>query len=300
MAADPGAEEATEPARAKVNLQLHVLGRRADGMHLLDSLVVFPAIGDVLAAAPAQDLSLTVEGPFGAGLPAGPDNLVLRAAEALRARAGRSPGAALRLEKRLPVASGIGGGSADAAAALRLLNRLWGLDFPTGTLAEIGLTLGADLPVCVHAPRAQVMGGIGEALAPAPPLPPFWLVLANPGVATPTGAVFARLTSRDGRAARWAAEGYADAAALVAALGGTSNMLEDPARETTPQVGATLSALSALPGCLLARMSGSGATCFGIFAEAAPARAAAEAMRRAGFWAEAGPVDPVPPPAGIS
>lgn len=278
-----------EPARAKVNLHLHVLGRRPDGLHLLDSLVVFPDIADGLEAAPASGLSLALDGPFGAGLSAGDDNLVIRAAEALRARAPGHPGAALRLVKRLPIASGIGGGSADAAAALRLLNRMWGLDLPAAALAEIGLGLGADVPVCLGAPRACIMSGIGEVLSPAPRLPGFWLVLANPGVATPTGAVFSRLARRDGQAAGWA-EGYADAAALAAALSGTSNMLEGPAREVTPQVGATLETLAVMPGCLLARMSGSGATCFGIFESPGPAMAAADALRKAGNWAEAGPV----------
>lgn len=294
----------SEPARAKVNLHLHVRGRRPDGLHLLDSLVVFPDIADLLEAEPARALSLSLDGPFGAGLSAGADNLVIAAAEALAARAAREgaqpAGAALRLVKRLPVASGIGGGSADAAAALRLLNRMWGLDYPRSVLAEVGLGLGADIPVCVHAPRALVMSGIGEVLTPAPALPRFWLVLANPGVATPTGAVFGRLAHRDGRAAAWAAEGYADAAALAAALSGTSNMLEAPAREVTPQVGATLDALAAAPGVLLARMSGSGATCFGLFAQEEPALAAAQALREAGMWAEAGAVAPTPAPASAS
>ncbi len=176
-----------EPAPAKVNLYLHLCGRRADGYHLLDSLAVFPAIGDRLSATPGQGLSLQIGGPFGGGLTADPDNLVLRAARALAEAHGLAPVAALRLEKHLPVASGIGGGSSDAAAALRLLSRLWGVAIPD----RLAVRLGADVPVCLGAPESRLMAGIGEQLSPAPPMPGFWMVLANPDVAVATGAVFA-------------------------------------------------------------------------------------------------------------
>ena len=176
-----------EPAPAKVNLYLHLCGRRADGYHLLDSLAVFPAIGDRLSATPGQGLSLQIGGPFGGGLTADPDNLVLRAARALAEAHGLAPVAALRLEKHLPVASGIGGGSSDAAAALRLLSRLWGVAIPDG----LAVRLGADVPVCLGAPESRLMAGIGEQLSPAPPMPGFWMVLVNPDVAVATGAVFA-------------------------------------------------------------------------------------------------------------
>ena len=179
---------AAELAPAKVNLALHVTGRRPDGLHLLDSLVVFPRLGDLVEAEPAADLSLAIDGPFARDLSAGADNLVLRAA-LLLGRRGR--GAALRLTKSLPVASGIGGGSADAAATLRLLARLWQAPLPA---PEAVLALGADLPVCL-AGRPCRMSGIGERLAPLA-LPPFWLVLANPGVPLATAAVFAGLASR--------------------------------------------------------------------------------------------------------
>ncbi len=288
--AGPAGPALAEPARAKVNLHLHVLGRRGDGLHVLDSLVVFPELGDRLEAERSHGLSLTIEGPFADQLSAGGDNLVLRAAEALRRRAsGRRPGAALRLEKALPVAGGIGGGSADAAAALRLLNRLWRIGLPTRELARIGLALGADLPVCVGAPRPAMMGGVGEALAPAPRLPGFWLALANPGVQVSTAEVFRRLKVREGRPAQPPA-GFADPAALAEWLRRQSNMLEAPALEVAPAVGRVLEALRRAPECLLARMSGSGGTCFGMFAEEAPAIAAAEALREAGFWAAAAPV----------
>src|SRR5579864_4956574 len=165
----------TERAPAKVNLFLHVVGRRADGYHLVDSLVVFAGIGDELRAEPADNLSLATEGDHAAQLSAEPDNLVLRAARTLAAAAGISPRACLVLEKNLPVAAGIGGGSADAAAALRLLVRLWGLrDLGDRTLAGVAVALGADVPACL-ASRPARLGGIGERLAPAPSLPGFGL-----------------------------------------------------------------------------------------------------------------------------
>ena len=179
---------ASERARAKVNLFLHLLGRRSDGYHLLDSLAVFPDVGDTLTAELADRTTLEIEGPFAAGLSG--DNLVLRAACALRS----AGGAALVLEKNLPVASGIGGGSADAAAALRVLDRLWGLDLPQAELAAIALGLGADVPVCLASVPAR-MGGIGEAIGVAPVLPRCGIVLVNPGVPVSTAEVFRRRTA---------------------------------------------------------------------------------------------------------
>jgi 4-diphosphocytidyl-2-C-methyl-D-erythritol kinase len=271
---------AAELAPAKVNLALHVTGRRADGYHLLDSLVAFPRVGDRLAAAAAPDLSLAVEGPFAAALAAG-DNLVLAAARLL----GPGRGAALTLEKALPVASGIGGGSADAAAALRLLARLWDLPMP-GTAALVGL--GADVPACVAGVACR-MRGIGERLDPVA-LPGFWLVLANPGVPVATGAVFAGLAGRVGPPLA-PPPAFADVRALAGWLAAQRNDLEAPACALAP-VAETLAALGAQPGCLLARMSGSGASCFGLFATVAPAEAAAAALRRArpGWWVAAAEV----------
>lgn len=282
-----------EPAPAKVNLFLHVTGRRGDGYHLLDSLAVFGPAADILEAAPAPALVLSVDGPYGAALAEEPDNLILRAARALSAAAGAvAPrGAALRLNKRLPVASGIGGGSADAAAALRVLDRLWGLDLGTDRLAALGAALGADVPVCVASEPAR-MGGIGEALSPAPALPECGLLLANPGAALATPAVF---RARSGPFSPPAAlpRGWADAAAMAGDLGALRNDLEAPAIALCPPVAETLAALRALPGCLLARMSGSGATCFGLFADAAAARRAAPLLPAA-WWREAGPLHPAP------
>lgn len=264
---------------------MHVVGRRDDGYHLLDSLVAFADFGDVVHAAPADALSLAVTGPFAAGLAAEPDNLVLRAARALAEAVGGAPGARLTLEKHLPVASGIGGGSADAAATLRALCRLWQVTPPMDVLARLALQLGADVPVCLAGQPAR-MGGIGEKLAPAPRLPRCGVVLVNPGVAVATPAVF---RAREGAFSSPAAlpERWPDAAAMATDLQGLRNDLEAPARRICPVIGDVLAALAAQPGCLLARMSGSGATCIGLFADAAGAAGAAARIARDGWWSQA-------------
>lgn len=270
-----------EPARAKVNLFLHVTGRRADGYHLLDSLAVFPGIGDTVLAEPAATLSLALRGPFAAGLADEPDNLVLRAARLLAEATGVPAGAALTLEKHLPIASGIGGGSADAAAALRVLARLWGVAIPGGLAAR----LGADVPVCLAQMPAR-MGGVGEVLSPAPALPRFGLLLANPGVAVSTPAVF-RARALAAAAASPPAmlpAGWADAAAMAGDLARTGNDLQDAAIALCPAIGEVLAALEALPGCRMARMSGSGATCFAVFDTPAAAVTAAAGVLRADWW----------------
>ncbi len=279
----------SEFAPAKVNLYLHVTGRRADGYHLLDSLAVFPAVGDVVGLAPADGLSLSLDGPFAAGLAAGSDNLVLRAALALAARAGIAPAGALRLTKNLPVASGIGGGSADAAAALRLLARAWSVPPADAGLA---LGLGADVPVCL-AGRVCRMQGVGEILLPGPALPACGMVLVNPGVAVATPAVFRARTGGFSPPAVLPAA-WADAAAMAATLGQLANDLEPAAIGLAPVIGAVLAALRATPGALLARMSGSGATCFALFADAPSAAAAAAALARPGWWCWGGGVAAAP------
>jgi 4-diphosphocytidyl-2-C-methyl-D-erythritol kinase len=278
-----------ERAPAKVNLYLHVTGRRADGYHLLDSLAVFGPAADEVTAEPAEGLSLTLDGPFGAGLAAETDNLVLRAARALAEAAGLAQGAALRLTKRLPIASGIGGGSADAAAALRLLDRLWGLGLDEARLAAIAAALGADVPVCL-ASRPMRMQGVGEVLSPAPALPGCGLLMVNPGLALATPAVF---RAREGSFTPPAAlpGAWADAAAMARDLEALRNDLEAPAIRLCPPIAEVLAALRALPGCLLARMSGSGATCFGLFAAPAAAEAAAPALP-GGWWRSAGALHP--------
>lgn len=265
-------------AAAKLNLSLHVTGRRADGYHLLDSLVAFADVGDMVRAEAADITSLTVTGPQGAGLTAGDDNLVLRAARLV-------PGARARitLDKVLPVASGIGGGSADAAATLRALCGLYGVPLPS---ASAVLGLGADVPVCLEG-RACRMTGVGEGVTPlAQPLPPVAVVLVNPGVAVATPAVFQALDRRDNPPMPSALPALRDLPALVAFLRQTRNDLEPAAIRLAPVIAQAGSALAAQPGCALARMSGSGATCFGLFQDAAQAEAAAAALRLAqpGWW----------------
>lgn len=270
-----------EPAPAKVNLFLHVTGRRGDGYHLLDSLVVFAGARDDLEVRGSAGLTLRVRGPEAGALADGPDNLVLRAARALAKAAGIAPHAALVLEKALPVASGIGGGSADAAAALRGLDALWGLGWSEARLAEVALPLGADIPACV-ASRPCRMSGIGDVLAPAPDLPAFGLVLANPRVALATPEVFRARGEGFSPAAALPA-GWSDAAAMARDLAGLSNDLEPAASALCPPVVEVLAALRGLPQCLLARMSGSGATCFAVFAEPDAARRGAS-MLPAAWW----------------
>jgi 4-diphosphocytidyl-2-C-methyl-D-erythritol kinase len=266
-------------APAKVNLYLHVTGKRADGYHLLDSLAVFPNVGDILSYAPADTLSLDVTGEFAEGLAAEPDNLVLRSARLLAERSGGSASGRLLLQKNLPVASGIGGGSADAAAALRLLQSAWRRDVK---LQEVALALGADVPVCLGR-RAARMGGIGEILYPAPKLPGFGMVLVNPGCAVATADVFRARPPTFSPPARLP-EAWPEAAAMAAALARLDNDLEATAVALAPAIAGVLESLRALPGALLARMSGSGATCFALLETAAAAAASAVQLQRPGWW----------------
>ena len=275
-------------APAKVNLTLHVTGRRADGYHLLDSLVAFADIGDLLTFAPAdgRTTTLTVTGPFAQGVPCDGSNLVLRAAAMMQ-----GPPLAITLDKRLPPASGVGGGSADAAATLRALAAM-GYRPGDADFAASLLALGADLPVC-HRGLACRMSGIGEHLGAAPVLPPAWLVLANPGCPVPTRDVFAALQGRFGPdMGNTLPDRFADAADLARWLQGQRNDLEAAAIAVVPPVQRTLQALRASPGCLLARMSGSGATCFGLFATPADASTSAALLARAepGWWVAKAPL----------
>ncbi|WP_404380789.1 4-(cytidine 5'-diphospho)-2-C-methyl-D-erythritol kinase [Caenispirillum salinarum] len=284
----------SEFAPAKVNLTLHVVGKRDDGYHLLDSLMAFAGVGDTLTAEPADALSLTVTGPFAgalaAALPEDAENIILKASRRLADAAGITAGAALTLDKRLPVAAGIGGGSADAAAALRLLSRLWAVDLPRADLFALALDLGADVPVCLHG-RAANVSGVGERLEDAPALPPAWLVLANPLVGVSTPAVFKARRGRFNQPAPLT-EAPADARALAQALSVRANDLTKAAVSLAPEIGSLLVDLGALEGCLLARMSGSGATCWGLFEteEAARAGAARLAGTRPDWWATAAPL----------
>jgi 4-diphosphocytidyl-2-C-methyl-D-erythritol kinase len=244
-----------ETAYAKINLALHVRAREPDGYHRLETIFAFAEDGDRLSVAPADALSLHVTGPFAAGL--GPDNLVMRAAEALAQACGVGEGAALLLEKKLPVASGIGGGSADAAAALRLLRRFWKLEVEEVALLDIAARLGADVPACFFS-RTLRGEGRGDRLVAADgkALQAMPLLLVNPLVPVSTAAVFAAWDEVD--------RGPLAGPVLEAALRGR-NDLEQPARAIAPQIGDVLAMLSELPGTILSRMSGSGATCFALF-----------------------------------
>lgn len=270
----------TALARAKVNLCLHVTGRRDDGYHLLDSLVVFAETGDRVTAVAASDLSLTVTGPQAGALIAGADNLCLRAAAAF----GGGMGASICLEKHLPVASGIGGGSADAAAVLLVLSRLW--QRPVPDAAQV-LALGADVPVCLAGVPAR-MRGVGEQMQPLVGLPQAWLVLVNPGIAVATPAVFAGLGRRDNPGLPVALPQFQTAADLAAFLADQRNDLQAPAVALAPQITQVNAALAQQTGCLIARMSGSGATCFGLFATAAEAEDAARVLgtENRGWWVQ--------------
>ncbi|RUL98669.1 4-(cytidine 5'-diphospho)-2-C-methyl-D-erythritol kinase [Rhizobium chutanense] len=270
----------TEEARAKINLALHVTGQRADGYHLLDMLVTFADCGDRLGFLPAQADAFTLSGRFGETLAGdGGTNLVLRARDLLREAVGvLAFPVHIHLEKNLPVASGIGGGSADAAATLRGLMRLWGMSLPVETVAGLALKLGADVPMCFES-RPLIARGIGEKIEAVPDLPAFAMVLANPlkGVSTPE--VFRRLATKNNPALNLAAD-LAGTAGWFAAIGAARNDLEPPARELVPEISA-ISAMLQAEGALLTRMSGSGATCFGIFSNIAAAQQAAAALHDA-------------------
>jgi 4-diphosphocytidyl-2-C-methyl-D-erythritol kinase len=273
-----------ELAPAKVNLFLHVGARRADGFHPLQSLAVFAggeAAADRLSLDPADELTLAVDGPFAGQLAADTDNLVLRAAHLLSG----SSGAAITLTKNLPVASGIGGGSADAAAALRGLRALRGGAPDDAALCAMAATLGSDIPVCVASAPA-FMEGRGEILTPVAAMPRLPLLLVNPGVPVPTRDVFAALKTRRGVEMTLPRGPFRDTADLLRFLEETGNDLEAPAREIQPVITEVLVAIGAQPGALLTRMSGSGATCFAIFADDDCCARASEALRRAhpGWW----------------
>ena len=261
-------------APAKLNLYLHVTGRRHDGYHELDSLIAFADIHDTVEVRPSAALSLKIDGPFRVPLGDPADNIVLRAARALADTAGIEPTARITLTKRLPVAAGIGGGSADAAAAIRALCELWSVRPLADELATLALALGADVPVCLAGEPAFV-GGIGEELTPAPRLPAVPLVLVNPLRPLSTPAVFGAREGPFGKPARFEEIPF-DAAALANLLAARGNDLTEAAVSLVPDVAAVLMALDAIPGTLLARMSGSGATCFALYKdEAAAAHAAA-------------------------
>ena len=269
-------------APAKINLYLHVTGRRSDGYHLLDSLLVFANLGDQIDISESAHLSLEVVGPFAQGLSSGEDNLVFKAARNLADSAGIEPRAAIRLTKNLPVASGIGGGSADGAAALRALVHHWHLTPARDDLHRLALSLGADVPACL-ASRPCYLGGMGEELAPAPKLPQVWLVLVNPAITISTSDVFRAQTAPFSMSARLGTgpkSVLGTAGELAHALALRRNDLTESAMELRPEVQDVLEALTITDGILLARMSGSGATCFGLCDNMDTAKAAAKHLRK--------------------
>jgi 4-diphosphocytidyl-2-C-methyl-D-erythritol kinase len=274
-----------------VNLTLRVLARRPDGYHELESLVVFADVGDRLTFARGGDLALSVRGPSAAAAGEGGDNLVLKAARALVALRPGMVFGAFDLDKRLPVAAGLGGGSSDAAAALRLLADANGITRDDPDLYAAARTTGADVPVCLD-PRPRIMRGIGEQLSPPLTLPSLPAVLVNPGVALPTKAVFAGWKASRQPAARLdepALGKLADAREVVQRLAEQTNDLEPPAMALQPVIAEVLAALRETSGCALARMSGSGATCFGLFGTRDQALAAEKALslREPGWWVKA-------------
>jgi len=271
-----------ERAPAKVNLSLHVIGRRADGYHLLDSLVGFAAIGDELRLAPGPSLSLVTLGREAQGAGPNADNLVLRAARALTERVEGLRGGGFRLIKRLPAAAGLGGGSSDAAAALRLLARLNRLDLDDPRLRAAAAATGSDVPVCLD-PRPRRMSGTGEMLSAPLPLPRIPALLVNPRQPAPTGAVFAGLGLAPGASTGAAPIGTActTRAELLSTLERDGNDLEAPALAVAPAVAEALALLRAERGCRLARMSGSGSTVFGLFDSCRASAAAAATIRAA-------------------
>jgi 4-diphosphocytidyl-2-C-methyl-D-erythritol kinase len=280
--------EVDEPAPAKINLDLCVIGRRADGYHELDSVVVFGPAADRLTFRPAPALRLEVTGRFAGALDAEADNLVLRAARRLAGLAGIAPDVAIALEKNLPVAAGLGGGSADAAATLRGLDRLWRLGLSVAELMPVAQGIGADVPVCLLSRPAR-MRGIGDRLEPLDELPEWHLLLVHPAAPCPTGRVFAELGAIPSRA--WLKDPAGD---WLGWLRSRANHLEAPACRLVPRIRDTLGVIARQKGCRLARMSGSGAACFGLF-EDARAMAMAEAaiaIDHPGWWLASGAVEP--------
>lgn len=276
----------TGRAPAKINLFLHVGPVQGDGYHPLASLAAFADVGDVVTVTRAEAQSLAVTGPFGEALAGEDDNLILRGLRALGEAAGTgAPSVAVTLDKQLPVAAGLGGGSADAGAAIRLTAQLLNLELDEAALEGVAGVVGADGPMCLRARPAWATGR-GDELRDEPRLPPLHAVLLNPGLPSPTGAVY--------RAYDDAPAGGADCpeapadwspAAVIDWLSRQRNDLEAPALRVTPGIGEALSAMRAAPGCRLTRMSGSGATVFGLFDDAAKAKAAADALQRPGWWA---------------
>jgi 4-diphosphocytidyl-2-C-methyl-D-erythritol kinase len=276
-------------APAKINLYLHIVDRRNDGYHLLDSLVAFAGIGDHLILHSSDELSLKIDGPNANALKIS-NNIVLKTANAFAKSFGISAKVAITLTKNLPVAAGIGGGSADSAATLRGLCHLWKLSVNEIELARIGLSIGTDLPVCLAGIPTQV-SGIGEILTPASHLPTAWIVLVNTGIKLSTSEVF-KINSKTFSKPSPLIESPIDAATLAKALNRRRNDLTESALQLSPIINDVLNAIAASDNCLLTRMSGSGATCFGIFANQKTAEIAANqiAINHVSWWIAVAPL----------
>jgi len=268
-------------APAKINLYLHITGKRADGYHLLDSLVVFADIHDKISVEASDSLKLEVRGKVLTG-----ENSIIKAARLLARRYQVTKGAAIILDKYLPVGAGIGGGSSDAATALHLLCQLWELPLTEAELASIGLELGADVPVCLQA-KASYMRGIGEQISPAF-IPSLFMVLVNPNQPLLTKAVFSHFNANFSESLT--PPSFASTEDFIAFLAARHNALQAPAMQIMPEIGVIVEAISSTQHCLLVRMSGSGATCFGLFRNKEEAEQAALALKQQypHWWVETG------------
>ncbi|WP_068314400.1 4-(cytidine 5'-diphospho)-2-C-methyl-D-erythritol kinase [Polycladidibacter hongkongensis] len=271
----------TQIAQAKVNLALHITGLRADGYHLLDSLVVFPAFGDRITCTIEDEFALSISGEFAAPLQGDiAENLVLTAAKRLRQALGTTKAAHINLQKNLPVAAGIGGGSADAAAALVALQQLWGQTLPAQQLHHLATSLGADVPMCLAGAPVRTQG-IGDELSPVPFMPKgMAIVLANPRRPVSTPAIFTRLKKRENPPLPSMPDTFKDAQELATWLHTTRNDLQETAVALEPSIGQALQALADQPQTLFARMSGSGATCFALCENIKAAEALAQNLQR--------------------
>lgn len=270
-----------EPAPAKINLALHIVGQRTNGYHELESLCVFTELCDELTATPSDHDELVLTGPFGKVLRGERSNIVLKALSLFRQNYPNvlPDGLRIVLDKALPVAAGIGGGSADAAAMLRLANHISGLELKLEDMMDMALELGADVPMCLLS-RTSFVDGVGENLDPMPDFPKLQLVLANPGKPVSTADIFRKLTEKENPPLVRDAADYRHITAISMWLEGTRNDLQKPAIQFLPEIGDMLMDLGEQKGCLLSRMSGSGATIFGMFGTAGEAMLAAQAFRK--------------------
>jgi 4-diphosphocytidyl-2-C-methyl-D-erythritol kinase len=286
------ADTVTVAAAAKVNLALHIVGRRDDGFHLLESLIGFTEIADHITLTASDDISLDVSGPEQKALTDSNDNLIIRAARLVKDHVNGTGGAHFALEKHIPVAAGLGGGSADAAATVQGCETLWNITstVPIGD-ATLAAGLGADVPVCRFG-RAAWVWGIGERVTPAPSWPDLWMVLVNPRIPVPTAKVFQAFSGQlkkpeiqSGAGPTWSPS----VDDFIEFLASRENSLTDAALSIAPVIAEVLAVISAAPECLLARMSGSGPTCFGLFASESEAQTAAKALAggKPAWWVRA-------------